>query len=346
MTYHKSRNEADGIWLQAFTIFHSSARNRILPASRRRNIMKNKLIALLTMSALAMGTLAGCGNTAATDTAASAAGTAAETPAEAVSTAADEAAATSADKYADLSGSVSMSGSTSMEKLANAVAESFMEKYPNVTVTAEFTGSSAGIESVLAGSVDIGNSSRNLKEDEKSAGAVENIVAIDGIAVVTDPANKVEDLTKDQLVSIYTGETKNWSEVGGDDQAIVVVGREAGSGTRGAFEELLDIADACVYANELDSTGAVMAKVASTPGAIGYVSLDVVDDSVKALKLDGVDATEENIKAGNYALSRPFVMATKGEISEQKTEVQALFDYLSSDEGKALIKSVGLITVD
>ena len=184
------------------------------------------------------------------------------------------------------------------------------------------------------------------RDDEKSAGAAENIVAIDGIAVVADPANKVEDLTKDQLVSIYTGETKNWSEVGGDDQAIVVVGREAGSGTRGAFEELLDIADACVYANELDSTGAVMAKVASTPGAIGYVSLDVVDDSVKALKLDGVDATEENIKAGNYALSRPFVMATKGEISEQKTEVQALFDYLTSDEGKALIKSVGLITVD
>lgn len=308
--------------------------------------MKNKLIALLTMSALAVGTLAGCGNTAATDTAASAADTAAEPTVEAVSTAADEAADTNADKYADLSGSVSMSGSTSMEKLANAVAESFMEKYPNVTVTAEFTGSSTGIESVLAGSVDIGNSSRNLKDDEKNAGAVENIVAIDGIAVVADPANKVEDLTKDQLVSIYTGKTKNWSEVGGDDQAIVVVGREAGSGTRGAFEELLDIADACVYANELDSTGAVMAKVASTPGAIGYVSLDVVDDSVKALKLDGVDATEENIKAGNYALSRPFVMATKGEISEQKTEVQALFDYLSSDEGKALIKSVGLITVD
>lgn len=179
--------------------------------------MKNKLIALLTMSALAVGTLAGCGNTAATDTAASAADTVAETPVEAVSTAAAEAteaadtAADSADKYADLSGSVSMSGSTSMEKLANAVAESFMEKYPNVTVTAEFTGSSAGIESVLAGSVDIGNSSRNLKDDEKSAGAAENIVAIDGIAVVADPANKVEDLTKDQLVSIYTGETKNWS---------------------------------------------------------------------------------------------------------------------------------------
>ena len=215
--------------------------------------MKNKLIALLTMSALAVGTLAGCGNTAATDTAASAADTAAETPAEAVSTAADEVADTnadSADKYADLSGSVSMSGSTSMEKLANAVAESFMEKYPNVTVTAEFTGSSAGIESVLAGSVDIGNSSRNLKEDEKSAGAAENIVAIDGIAVVADPANKVEDLTKDQLVSIYTGETKNWSEVGGDDQAIVVVGREAGSGTRDGFESITGTTDACQYRQE------------------------------------------------------------------------------------------------
>ena len=149
-----------------------------------------------------------------------------------------------------------------------------------------------------------------------------------------------------RLAQVYSGQITNWKDLGGSDQQIVVIGREASSGTRGAFEELLDIADACVYANELDSTGAVMAKVASTPGAIGYVSLDVVDDSVKALKLDGVDATEENIKAGNYALSRPFVMATKGEISEQKTEVQALFDYLSSDEGKALIKSVGLITVD
>ena len=221
-----------------------------------------------------------------------------------------------------------------------------MAENRGVTVTAEFVGSSAGIESLLKGSCDIGNASRELKESETSAGAVENVVAIDGIAVIANKEENVTGISKDELKKIYTGELKNWSEVGGDDQAIVVVGREAGSGTRGAFEELLDIADACAYANELDSTGAVMAKVASTPGAIGYVSLDVVDDSVKALKLDGVDATEENIKAGNYALSRPFVMATKGEISEQKTEVQALFDYLSSDEGKALIKSVGLITVD
>ena len=311
--------------------------------------MKNKLIALLTLSALAMGTLAGCGNTAATDTAASAAGTAAETPAEAVSTTTDEAADTSADsadKYADLSGSVSMSGSTSMEKLANAVAESFMEKYPNVTVTAEFTGSSAGIESVLAGSVDIGNSSRNLKDEEKAKGVAENIVAIDGIAVVVDPANTVEDLTKDQLTSIYDGTVTNWKDVGGNDAPIVVVGREAGSGTRGAFEELLKLEDACKYSNELDSTGAVMAKVASTPGSIGYVSLDVLDDTVKALKLDGAEPTEENIKAGKYFLSRPFVMATKGEISEQSDLVKALFDFIYSDEGSELVKSVGLITAD
>ena len=246
----------------------------------------------------------------------------------------------------NVSGTITMAGSTSMEKLANAVAESFMEKYPNVTVTAEFTGSSAGIESVLAGSVNIGNASRALKDSEKESGAVENIVAIDGIAVVTDSANAVADLTKEQLISIYTGQTTNWSELGGEDSAIVVVGREAGSGTRGAFEELLEIEDQCTYANELDSTGAVMAKVSSTPGAIGYVSLDVIDETVKAFSLEGVQATAENIKAGNYFLSRPFVMATKGEIAEQDAAVQELFNYLSSEEGKEVIKAVGLITVD
>lgn len=246
----------------------------------------------------------------------------------------------------DISGKITMAGSTSMEKLANAVAESFMAKYPNVTVTPEFTGSSAGIEAVLAGTVNIGNASRSLKDSEKESGAVENIVAIDGIAVVTDANNAVADLTKEQLVGIYTGQTTNWSELGGEDAAIVVVGREAGSGTRGAFEELLEIEDQCTYANELDSTGAVMAKVASTPGAIGYVSLDVVDDTVKTFALEGVEATAENIKAGNYFLSRPFVMATKGEIAEQDVAVQALFNYLASEEGKEVIKTVGLITVD
>lgn len=247
------------------------------------------------------------------------------------------------DTAAELNGNISMSGSTSMEKLSNAVAESFMQKYPNVTVTPEFTGSSAGIEAVAAGSVDIGNSSRELKESEKEAGVIENIVAIDGIAVVVDPGNTVTGLTKEQLISIYKGETKNWSEVGGADTPIVVAGREAGSGTRGAFEEILEMEDACAYASELDSTGAVMAKVAATPGAIGYVSLDVVDDTVKALALDGIEATPENIKAGAYFLSRPFVMATKGEIEQQNELVQELFRYLESDEGQAVITGVGLI---
>ncbi len=251
-----------------------------------------------------------------------------------------------APDLAKISGSISMAGSTSMEKLANAVAESFMAKYPDVTVTAEFTGSSAGIEAVSSGSVDIGNSSRALKEEEKETGVIENIVAIDGIAVVIDPANTVTDLTKNQLISIYKGETKNWSELGGADAPIVAVGREAGSGTRGAFEELLEIEDMCVYASELDSTGAVIAKVASTPGAIGYASLDAIDDTVTAVSLEGVEPSVENIKAGDYFLSRPFVMATKGEIAEQNDTVKALFDYLASDEGKEVIEGVGLITVD
>ena len=245
-----------------------------------------------------------------------------------------------------VSGTITMAGSTSMEKLANAVAEAFMQKYPDVAVSAEFTGSSAGLESLAAGSVDIGNSSRSLKQEEIAGGAVENIVAIDGIAVVTDTANTVTDITKEELAKIYIGEYTNWKDLGGKDEPIVVVGREAGSGTRSAFEELLEIEDVCKYANELDSTGAVIAKVASTPGAIGYASLDAIDDTVVAMAVEGVAATEENIKSGSYVLSRPFVMATMGAISEQNAAVQELFAYLQTEEGKEIIKAVGLITVD
>lgn len=315
---------------------------------------KNKIIPLLFAAALVTGALTGCGTQTETTTETTTESTQEEADATAEEATADETAAqdetaqeeATQEETADLSGSIAMAGSTSMEKLANAVAESFMEKYPGVTVTAEFTGSSAGLESLAAGSVDIGNSSRNLKEEEIAGGAVENIVAIDGIAVVLDPANTVADITKDDLISIYTGKITNWKDLGGNDEPIVVVGREAGSGTRGAFEELLGVEDTCQYANELDSTGAVIAKVASTPGAIGYASLDAVDDSVIAASIDGVEATEDNIKAGSYLLSRPFVMATMGEISEQKPEVQELFNYLASDEGKEIIKGVGLITVD
>lgn len=303
---------------------------------RRRNLMKiGKFMTLTGAAMMAAGLLAGCSS--------SSTGTTAAATTAAAATAGTTTAGTTS---AGLSGSISMSGSTSMEKVANALCESFMKKYPDVTVTVEFTGSSAGVESALAGKCDIGNSSRNLKEEEKANGAAENIMAIDGIAVVVDPDNKVTDLTKDQLTGIYTGSVRNWSEVGGDNMPIVVVGREAGSGTRGAFEEILKVEDACTYANELDSTGAVMAKVASTPGAIGYISLDAVDDSVIALKLDGVEPTAENIKAGAYFLNRPFVMATNGEISEQNDLVQAWFDYVFSAEGQEVVKAAGLITVE
>ena len=304
-------------------------------------VRHSKLLALIGAGILAVTALVACGNSDATANTASSAE--ASTVAESTVAASSEAAP--AEATADLSGSISMVGSTSMEKLANALSEAFMEEYPEVTVTAEFVGSGAGIEAVPNGTADIGNSSRSLKDEEKAAGVVENVVAIDGIAVCVDPANEVADLTKEQLTNIYNGTVTNWKEVGGADEPIIVIGREAGSGTRGAFEELVDLKDACKYANELDSTGAVIAKVASTPGAIGYASLDALDDSVKALSLEGVEATAENIKAGNYFLSRPFVMATKGEISEQNDLVQAWFDFVLGDEGQQVASEVGLITV-
>lgn len=294
--------------------------------------MKNRVLKTLavvtTISALAMSAM-GCGSS------------------DAANTDTSSNAGTSNDKtesdYTSVEGTVKMAGSTSMEKLCSALQESIQETCPGITIEAEFTGSSAGLESLAAGTVEIGNSSRALKDEEKSAGAVENIVAIDGIAVVTDTANKVTTISSDDLAKVYTGEITNWKDLGGEDEAIVVVGREAGSGTRGAFEELLKIEDKCKYANELDSTGAALAKVAATPGAIGYVSLDVVDKTVNALSINDVEPTEENIVAGDYVLSRPFVMATKGEISKQSEAVQAFFEYLKSDEGKAVIKKVGLI---
>lgn len=246
----------------------------------------------------------------------------------------------------ELSGKIQLAGSTSMEKVCGALMEAFMEEYPNITVTTEYTGSGAGIESVTSGAVDIGNSSRALSDKEKSAGVEENIIAIDGIAMITDKNNKVTNITREQLTDIYTGKITNWKDLGGSDEAIVVIGREAASGTRGAFEELLEVKDKCAYAQELDSTGAVLAKVAATPGAIGYVSLDVVDKTVTALQLDGVDATEANIKAGKYTLSRPFVMATKGAVSSQSELVQTWFNFVKSEAGQKVIKGVGLILPD
>ena len=286
-----------------------------------------KLIAMALAGVLALS-MAACG---------------AQSTATTATTAAATTAAAETTEAAKLSGTVTLAGSTSMQKLCEAMIESFEESYPDITVTAEYTGSGAGLESLVGGKTDIGNASRALKDGEKDSGAVENIVAIDGIAVITHTSNTVSDLTSQQLTDIYTGKITNWVDLGGADEAIVVLGREAGSGTRGAFEELLDVADQCAYAQELDSTGGVLAKVASTPGSIGYVSLDVVDGTVKALSLDGVEPTEENIVAGSYKLSRPFVMATLGTIDEQNDLVKTWFNYVQSDEGQAVIKAMGLI---
>lgn len=241
---------------------------------------------------------------------------------------------------------VVMAGSTSMEKFANMLAECYREAHPGVTVTAEFTGSSAGVQAVLSGRADIGLSSRPLTTAEEASGAAAYVIAMDGIAVITDRDNPVTALTTKQLADIYTGQIRDWQELGGRKQPIVVAGREAGSGTRSAFEELLGIEDRCYYANELDSEGAMLARIASTPGAVGYVSFDVLDDTVCALALDGVEATAERVKAGSYPLCRSFLLVTKGALEEQSRQVQEIFAYLQTEEGRKLMRDAGLIVSD
>ena len=304
--------------------------------SEREEIMKNKITKVLAYAlagSIGILGLTACGSE-------NAQGTASQDNKVQTEASTEE---SKTEQKEELKGTITLAGSTSMEKVCEALMEGFMEDYPSIVVTTEYTGSGAGLESLNAGSVDIGNASRHIKDSEKEAGAVENVVALDGIAVIVDKDNTVNDLTSEQLAGIYTGAITNWSELGGKDEAIVVIGREAGSGTRDAFEELNGVKDSCVYAQELDSTGAVLAKVAATPGSIGYVSLDVVNDTVVAAKLNGVDATEANILNGSYALQRPFVMATKGEVSAQSDLVKTWFDYIKSAEGKEIIQSVGLI---
>lgn len=243
--------------------------------------------------------------------------------------------------------SLQLVGSSSMEKLTDALAESFMEQYPEVTVTVQFTGSSAGIEAVSQGSADIGTASRDLSETEKARGVTGYVVALDGIAICVDPSNSVTEMTKQQLADIYTGKLRNWSALGGDDMPIVLIGREASSGTREAFEDLMEIRGQCTYANELDSTGAVMARIASTPGAIGYVSFDVagVHSNVSVLALDGIEPTAANVKNGEYPLCRPFLMVTRGEVSEQSNLVQLWLHFVYSEEGQNMVEKAGFVKI-
>ncbi|MDM8238076.1 phosphate ABC transporter substrate-binding protein [Pseudoflavonifractor phocaeensis] len=243
----------------------------------------------------------------------------------------------------ELSGTVNTAGSTSMKDVMAVLTEVFEKENPGVTINYTGSGSGAGIEGATSGTCDIGLSSRAIKDEEKSAGAVENIVALDGVAIVVNPANGVEDLTVEQIAQIFTGEITNWSEVGGADGEIAVFGREAGSGTRGAFEEIVGVEDACKYTNEYSSTGDVIGNVASNPNAIGYASLSAVDDTVKAVKVNGVAPSEDTVKDGTYEIQRPFVMVTK-EGAELSEAAQAFLEFAMSADVADYIAAAGAVS--
>lgn len=238
--------------------------------------------------------------------------------------------------------SVSTDGSTSMEKVIGILGESYMEKNKGVTFTYNPTGSGSGIKAVKDGTCDIGLSSRYLKDEEKADGLIETVLAYDGIAVIVNVENTVNNLTVEQIAKIYTGEITNWSEVGGNDGDIVPVGREAGSGTRDGFESITDTEDSCKYRQELTSTGAVITAVESNPNAIGYASLASVKDSVKAISVDGIVPDESTVKDGSYAIQRPFVLVTKKGVELSET-AQDFFNYITSDEVNELISAAGVV---
>ena len=246
---------------------------------------------------------------------------------------------------AALSGTVSTDGSTSMEKVINSLGESFMAANKDVKFTYNPTGSGSGIQAVTEGRCDIGLSSRALKSDEKASGLVETVLAYDGIAIVVSPENPVSDLDVDTIAKIYTGEITNWKDVGGDDAEIVLIGREAGSGTRDGFESITGTKDACAYRQELTSTGDVINTVSQNPNAIGYASLSAVGESVKALTVGGVKATEATVKDGSYVVQRPFVLVTK-EGTELSPAAQAFFDYAISPEVADIIANAGAVAAN
>lgn len=241
-------------------------------------------------------------------------------------------------------GSVSTDGSTSMEKVIGALGEAFMKDNEGTTFTYNPTGSGSGIEAVKTGRCDIGLASRALKEEEKKDGLVETTLALDGIAMIVSPENPVGDLTIEQIADIYTGAITNWKDVGGNDAEIVVIGREAGSGTRDGFESVTGTKDKCTYRQELTSTGDVITTVSSNPDAIGYASLASVKDSVKAVAVGGVAPSEDTVRDGSYKLQRPFVLVTKkdGKLSET---AQKFFDFVTSNKANDIISASGVVPV-
>ena len=281
-----------------------------------------KIISIALAAVLALALLAGCGSSAAPATTTA---PASEAPAE-------------------LSGTVATDGSTSMEKVIGALGEAFMEQNKGVTFTYNPTGSGSGITAVGEDRCDIGLSSRALKDDEKASGLKETVLALDGIAVIVNPANPVSDLDVETIAKIYTGEITNWKEVGGNDAEIVLIGREAGSGTRDGFESITDTKDSCKYRQELTSTGDVITTVSTNPDAIGYASLAALKDNVKALTVGGIAPTEDTVKDGSYVIQRPFVLVTK-DGAELSTAAQAFFDYATSADAADLIAAAGAVAV-
>ena len=257
---------------------------------------------------------------------------------------ASAAAGSTASSTAALSGNVATGGSTSMKNVIAALTEGFAEVEPGVTVSYDPTGSGAGITGATDKTLDIGLSSRALKDDEK-ADVDGTTIALDGIAIIVNNASKVEDLTVDQLKQMFTGEITNWSEVGGDDGEIVLVGREAGSGTRDGFESIVDVKDSCKYAQELTATGAVISAVEANPLAIGYASLSAVGDTVKMVTVGGVECSEETVKDGSYEVQRPFVFVTNKSVTLSE-QAQAFFDFATSADAADLIRTAGAVPVN
>ena len=299
-----------------------------------------RTLSLVLMAVMCIGLLAGCGGS--TESAAPES-TAPESTAPESTAPESEAPESTAPEA--LSGIVNTNGSTSMNDVILALPEGFGEVQPDVTVNYTGSGSGAGIEGVLAGSCDLGLSSRALTDEEKAEGAVENIIALDGVAVVINPENTVTDLTIEQIAQIFTGEITNWSELGGADAEIAVFGRENGSGTRSAFEEIVGVEDACAYTNEYSSTGDVIGNVASNPNAIGYASLSAVDESVVALMVNGVAPSEDTVKDGSYEIQRPFVIVTV-DGTELSPAAQAFLDYAMSAEVADIIAAAGAVSAN
>ena len=244
-----------------------------------------------------------------------------------------------------VSGTVSTDGSTSMEKVIGALSESYMAANKDVTVNYNPTGSGSGITAVKEGTCDIGLSSRALKDEEKAGGLKETVLAYDGIAIIVHPDNPVSDLSIEQIAKLYTGEITNWKDVGGDDGEIVLVGREAGSGTRDGFESIVDVKDSCKYAQELTATGAVISAVEANPLAVGYASLSAVGDTVAMVTVEGVECSEDTVKDGSYKIQRPFVFVTNKSVALSE-QAQAFVDFATSKDAADLIRTAGAVPVN